>query len=301
MELTKEQEQIKLNVIKNNMVYQEELDNIDHNLTEQQIEEQIKTINKYLKEDIKDTPTFILNDDYFILILAILTANNPVLDITDLDYNAILERYNWYNEGVTFFKDKNAFKILDEYGAIVQKDSNGFYKINDVVVKKVLSDSGFYITGDKSDIKNAIYDTWEDQTQIITNDKLNKSSKERNGLNFKHFIFCEEYIKRGKIKPTCDYLGISRNTAYLWLKDDKVQNYLKERQEEIKQDTDNTFKMTYNECFNQLNEMINSTYIQNGDKIKAIDTFLKHYENIERLKKPLTSYEDYEVLKYGNK
>ena len=292
MELTKEQEQIKLNVIKNNMVYQQELDNIDHNLTEQQIEEQIKTINKYLKEDIKDTPTFILNDDYFILILAILTANNPILDITDLDYNAILERYNWYNEGVTFFKDKNAFKILDEYGAIVQKDSNGFYKINDVVVKKVLSDSGFYITGDKSDIKNAIYDTWEDQTQMITNDNLNKSSEERNGLNFKHFIFCEEYIKRGKIKPTCDYLGISRNTAYLWLKDDKVQNYLKERQEEIKQDTDNTFKMTYNECFNQLNEMINSTYIQNGDKIKAIDTFLKHYENIERLKQPLTSYED---------
>ena len=48
MELTKEQEQIKLNVIKNNMVYQEELDNIDHNLTKQQIEEQIKTINKYL-------------------------------------------------------------------------------------------------------------------------------------------------------------------------------------------------------------------------------------------------------------
>lgn len=289
MELTKEQEQIKLNVIKNNMVYQEELDHIDHNLTEQQIEEQIKTINKYLKEDIKDTPTFILNDDYFILILAILTANNPVLDITDLDYNAILERYNWYNEGVTFFKDKNAFKILDEYGAIVQKDSNGFYEINDVVVKKVLSDSGFYITGDKSDIKNAIYDTWEDQTQILTNDNLNKSSEERNGLNFKHFIFCEEYIKRGKIKPTCDYLGISRNTAYLWLKDDKVQNYLKERQEEIKQDTDNTFKMTYNECFNQLNEMINGTYIQNDDKIKAISTFLKHYENMQRLKQPVIS------------
>ena len=289
MELTKEQEQIKLNVIKNNMVYQEELDQIDHNLTEQQIEEQIKTINKYLKEDIKDTPTFILNDDYFMLILAILTANNPVLDITDLDYNAILERYNWYNEGVTFFKDKNAFKILDEYGAIVQKDNNGFYEINDVVVKKALSDSGFYITGDKSDIKNAIYDTWEDQTQMLTNDNLNKSSEERNGLNFKHFIFCEEYIKRGKIKPTCDYLGISRNTAYLWLKDDKVQNYLKERQEEIKQDTDNTFKMTYNECFNQLNEMINGTYIQNDDKIKAISTFLKHYENMQRLKQPVIS------------
>lgn len=287
MELTQEQEQIKLNVIKNNMVYQDELDHIDHNLTKEQIEEQIKTINKYLKDNIKDTPTFILNDDYFILILAILTANNPVLDITDLDYNGILERYNWYNEGVTFFEDKDAFKILDEYGAIVQKDSNGFYRINDVVVKKVLSDNGFYITGDKSDIKNAIYDTWEDQTKILTNTNLNKSSEERNGLNFKHFIFCEEYIKRGKIKPTCDYLGISRNTAYLWLKDDKVQYYLKERQEEIKQDTDNTFKMTYNECFNQLNELINGKYIQNDDKIKAISTFLKHYENMQRLKQPV--------------
>lgn len=287
MELTQEQEQIKLNVIKNNMVYQDELDHIDHNLTKEQIEEQIKTINEYLKDNIKDTPTFILNDDYFILILAILTANNPVLDITDLDYNGILERYNWYNEGVTFFEDKDAFKILDEYGAIVQKDSNGFYRINDVVVKKVLSDNGFYITGDKSDIKNAIYDTWEDQTKILTNTNLNKSSEERNGLNFKHFIFCEEYIKRGKIKPTCDYLGISRNTAYLWLKDDKVQYYLKERQEEIKQDTDNTFKMTYNECFNQLNELINGKYIQNDDKIKAISTFLKHYENMQRLKQPV--------------
>ena len=291
MELKKEQEQIKLNVIKNNMVYQDELDHIDRNVTKEDLDKQVKIINEYLKNDITDTPTYILNDDYFILILAILTANNPVFSIEDLDYNALLERYKWYNEGVKFFEDENAFNILDEYGVIVEKDDEGFYKLNDTIVNKILSENGFYITKDKEDIKNVIYDTWENQKELLTNANINKSSEERNGLNFKHFIFCEEYIKRGKIKPTCDYLGISRNTAYLWLKDDKVQRYLKERQDEIKQDTDNTFKQTYNECFNQLNNMINSTFIQNDDKIKAISTFLKHYENMQRLKQPLNTEE----------
>ena len=289
MELTKEQEQIKLNVIKNNMVYQDELDHIDRNVTKEDLDKQVKIINEYLKNDITDTPTYILNDDYFILILAILTANNPVFSIEDLDYNALLERYKWYNEGVKFFEDENAFNILDEYGVIVEKDDEGFYKLNDTIVNKILSENGFYITKDKEDIKNVIYDTWENQKELLTNANINKSSEERNGLNFKHFIFCEEYIKRGKIKPTCDYLGISRNTAYLWLKDDKVQRYLKERQDEIKQDTDNTFKQTYNECFNQLNNMINSTFIQNDDKIKAISTFLKHYENMQRLNQSPTN------------
>ena len=49
---------------------------------------------------------------------------------------------------------------------------------------------------------------------------------------------------------------------------------------------------TYQASFNQLNSMINSLYLDNGDKLKAIDIFLKHYENIERLKQPQTTYED---------
>ena len=107
-----------------------------------------------------------------------------------------------------------------------------------------------------------------------------------------HFIFCEEYLKRGKIKPTCEHLGISRNTAYTWLKDKKVQEYLTSRQDEIKEETNNTFLNTYRECFNVLNEMITDNNLYDSDKIKAIDTFLKHYTNIERIKQPSTTYED---------
>ena len=52
-----------------------------------------------------------------------------------------------------------------------------------------------------------------------------------------------------------------------------------------------TYK-TGDESFNALDNMINSSYMQNSDKIKAIDTFLKHYTNIERLKQPNTTYEE---------
>ena len=133
---------------------------------------------------------------------------------------------------------------------------------------------------------------WDNKKEILDPSKINDLSEQQHGITFKQFIFCEEYIKRGKIKPTCDFIGISRNTAYLWLDDTKVQEYLKKRQDEIKKETDDTFIQTYRASFNQLNKMINGTYTDTTDRIKAIDVFLKHYENIERLKQPQTTYED---------
>lgn len=285
---------IKIDIIKNNMVYQDELNGRKKDITEQEIEEQMKVVNDYLKNDIVDTPTYILDDDLFIMIIAILTYENPIFNLEDIDYNTLLQRYDWYKEGENFFNDPKAYDILDEYGAIIKRDDEGFYELDDTITNKVIKDSGFYITDDEAikEIKQEIFNTWENQKEILTQDSLNKYSEQRNGINFKHFIFCEEYIKRGKIKPTCEHLGISRNTAYLWLKDDNVQRYLKERQDEIKQETDNTFLNTYRACFNALDNMINSSYMQNSDKIKAIDTFLKHYTNIERLKQPNTTYEE---------
>ena len=214
--------------------------------------------------------------------------------ISPINENFLNRLIEWHDDVNNFFNSEgdNAFKILELYdGQIVKKNSEGFYTLDDTIVNKVIKDSGFYVSDEteKKDIKNAIFDTWENQKEILTNDSINEYSEKRNGINFKHFIFCEEYIKTGKVKTTCDNLGISRNTAYLWLKDEKVQEYLKDRQDEIKRETDDTFIQTYRASFNELNKMINGRYLQNTDKIKAIDVFLKHYENIERLKQPINN------------
>ena len=130
--------------------------------------------------------------------------------------------------------------------------------VNDAIANKILRDNDLNVTDkdDLEDVKDAIGLTWENKKEILDPSTINDISEKQNGINFKQFIFCEEYLKRGKIKPTCEHLGISRNTAYLWLKDDKVQEYLKNRQDEIKKETDDTFIQTYRASFNQLNKMI---------------------------------------------
>jgi hypothetical protein len=216
----------------------------------------------------------------------------------DLDaerVNDLIGRYNKINNFIYDNYDKEAYEdIISYYGDIVDKDDNGFYEVNNAIATTLLNDNNLNVTDedDLKDIKDAISLTWENKKEILDPSTINDISEQQNGIKFNQFIFCEEYLKRGKIKPTCEALGISRNTAYTWLDDIKVQEYLKKRQDEIKKETDDTFLHTYRASFNQLNKMIESTYIDTTDKIKAIAVFLKHYENIERLKQPLTTYED---------
>lgn len=299
--LSEEQKQACLDAIKehiflDNMLYEKELNDDTYTDDKTTIKKRIEPLKKHLSEVLKDRKQWLdnlLGCDYFLQLLAHVDFIDNEYNV--LDYDRLYELAKDYDKVNNFFRRNGdeAFKIYEEYG-IVETDENGYYLLNDTIVNKIVKDSGFYFNDDDGlkEFKHAIYETWENQKEIITKESINKYSEERNGIAFKYFIFCEEYIKRGKIKPTCDYLGISRNTAYLWLKNEDVQRYLKERQDEIKKETDDTFIQTYQECFSQLNKMIKGNYMQNSDKIKAIDTFLKHYENIERLKQPLTTYED---------
>lgn len=260
----------------------------------QRCEDIKEAINSYDKGDLYYTKESLTENNYILSVLA-----HCIKDTTrDLDadrLNTLIDRYNDINEFIYSNYDNELYEeIIDFYGTIVNKDDNGFYIINDAIANKIINDSDFKVTDDEviKDIKDAINLTWENKKEILDPSKINDISEKQNGINFKQFIFCEEYLKRGKIKPTCEHLGISRNTAYLWLKENKVNEYLKNRQDEIKRETDDTFIQTYRASFNQLNKMINSNYMENSDKIKAIDVFLKHYENIERLKQPSTTYED---------
>lgn len=286
------QDKIRKDTFLNNLFYSDELANYtdDKEVIEQRKKELEDTIRGFNPNELVANKETLLQHNEFMTLLA-STITNDYLDIERL--NEIIQDYDRVNN---FFNNEgdNAYNILKEYKGIVTKDRDGFYKINDTILDKVINDNGFYLsyTDDKEQLKNTLFDTWENQQELITQDKLDKYSEERNGINFKHFVFCEEYLKRGKIKPTCEHLGISRNSAYLWLKDEKVQAYLNSRKEEIKQETDNTFLDTYTSCFNELNNIINSETTERSDKIRAIDVFLKHYENLERLKQPSTMYED---------
>lgn len=285
------EEQVKEQAFLNNMFYDVEFNDYteDEEIIKERIEKLKDSIEKLDATKIIAPVDRLLSSDYFLRLLA---HNITSDDGNELNENFLNRLIEWYDDVNNFFNSEgdNAFKILELYdGQIVKKNSEGFYTLDDTIVNKVIKDSGFYVSDEteKKDIKNAIFDTWENQKEILTNDSINEYSEKRNGINFKHFIFCEEYIKTGKVKTTCDNLGISRNTAYLWLKDEKVQEYLKDRQDEIKRETDDTFIQTYRASFNELNKMINGRYLQTTDKIKAIDVFLKHYENIERLKQPI--------------
>lgn len=285
------EEQVKEQAFLNNMFYDVEFNDYtdDEEIIKERIEKLKDSIEKLDATKIIAPVDRLLSSDYFLRLLA---HNITSDDGNELNENFLNRLIEWYDDVNNFFNSEgdNAFKILELYdGQIVKKNSDGYYTLNDTIVNKVIKDSGFYVSDEteKKDIKNAIFDTWENQKEILTNDSINEYSEKRNGINFKHFIFCEEYIKTGKVKTTCDNLGISRNTAYLWLKDEKVQEYLKDRQDEIKRETDDTFIQTYRASFNELNKMINGRYLQTTDKIKAIDVFLKHYENIERLKQPI--------------
>lgn len=248
-----------------------------------------KAINSYNTQELWYTKESITNP-YILKILAhCIKDTNRDLDAERV--NDLISKYNKINDFINSNKDYD--DIIAFYGDIVNKDTNGFYKVNDTIARKILNDNDLNVSDrELDDVKEAISLTWENKREILNPSDINDISEKQNGINFKQFIFCEEYLKRGKIKPTCEHLGISRNTAYLWLDDTKVQEYLKKRQDEIKRETDNTFLQTYRESFNQLNKMINSSYLENSDKIKAIDVFLKHYENIERIKQPQTTYED---------
>lgn len=289
-------ESLKTQIYLDNMFYQEWLDDKSYTEDEVIIKERIEPLKEHIKtldinEQLKEN---ILNSDYFLNLLThvdFVNNDNPELYITSDELNDLATEYDKVNN---FFRENedNAFNVYDKYG-IVTKNSYGTYNLDDVIME-IATDNDIVLedTEQEDAFKKVISNLYDDRTQLPNNDLINKASEEQNGINLKFFIFCEEYIKRGKIKPTCDYLGISRNTAYLWLKDEKVQQYLKDRQDEIKRETDDTFIQTYRESFNELNKMIKSDYMQNADKIKAIDVFLKHYENIERLKQPNTTYED---------
>ena len=137
------------------------------------------------------------------------------------------------------------------------------------------------------EVTNAINNEVIDHSKPYSFEDVNNSTKENEGLEFKYLLFCEEYLKRGKLTDTCKYLGIGRATAYRWLELEEVKEYLKKRREELETEAKQRYSDLYNKCFNELEHTIEKGYTQ--EKLKAVDIFLKHYDNVKRLEAPTIS------------
>lgn len=278
-------EQLKLNTFIDQMFESEEIELGEYTDDEKIINKRLVELKEYIinnlefgDERLKEN---ILNCDNFFNIL----SHFDILKILD-NYTDPAERIEEfasdYDYVRKFFEDKDAFIILLLYG-LVDKDSQGNYEINDNIVTGLAKENGFNIIDDdkKEEIEQVISTIWEDKSEIITPETLDDYSKKRNGIDFKYFVFCEEYIKTGRITDVAKKLNIGRRTCYDYLQKKEVQAYLKERQDEIKEENTQLMKQRYNECFDELFKMTRESYpIMNTDRIKAIDTFLKHYENI---------------------
>lgn len=270
-----------------NMFYEDDFTDYDYTDDKETISKRVTELKEYMEsiEIDEKLKSNILDNNEFLELLShfdITELLNKYSDEAVID--RIYELAQDYDHINNFFKDKDAYTILNLYG-VVDKDDNGFYQLNDNIVNRIIQENDYYIESEdkQEEIKKLIFSNWENQKEIITPEKLDKYSEKRNGINFKYFLFCEEYIKSGKMTDVAKKLGIGRRTCYDYLQKKEVKQYLQERQEEIKEENTNLMKQRFNECFDTLYDMgvknKDNPYTADSIKIKAIDIFLKHYEN----------------------
>ena len=260
------------------MLYQEEMNNpIDEeNLPRiREIVSQDETFSKYAKEDI------------FIEALSKAFYKQP----ETITHEEIKDRITYFDEAKSFFEKPFYYEILLNYGRIISPNIYGNYSIDEDLVNDLLKEEGFSMSSyEMKEYLPIIEKMWNNKKELITNESLELYSKRKNGISFKYFLFCEEYLKRGKITSTCEALGIGRTTAHTYLKNKEVKEYLEMRKEEIRRESDTLMKQGFFECFDQLQKIITKeSYVQDHDRIKAIDTYLRHYEQTI---KPIPERED---------
>lgn len=267
----------KKKIITYNGLYQEEIDSF-YELPKERQQELIEATEKQIEELEPNERE--LAKKLGSLFLAIVYMEDLLEDpINEDNINEIYaERREWLEQAERFLQRKDSEEIYKKYG-VLDTYPNGELKIDDVILDIIYNESGFTIKEDKERFKEIIQKILKNEDKFPSEEVLKEDSIKQNGIGFKEFLFCEEYIKQGRITKVAKQLGIGRTTCYQYLKEKEVEQYLAERKKEIKQESDNLLKSGFFDCFQELHSMIaEQKYIQNSDKIRAIDTYLKHYE-----------------------
>lgn len=264
------------NIILNNCIYEDELQDYKE-LTE----EEFQTFYNEAEEKLKE-----LDESYceplFIKIIAI------ALQEDDFSEKLVMKRYIDYIQAKRFLEEEDYKEIYENYGLVIPKIENKYSLSNQdnwkngKIKETLLANEGFFSDDRETlnDVEDIINQKWKDKSKMITSEALNKYTKEDEGISFKQFLFCEEYLKTGKVKKTCEVLGIGRTTAHNYLNEKEVQEYLQKRKEEMQKENEEIRRQAFNECFEILQEMFRNNIVEDVNKIRAIDVYLKHYENI---------------------
>ena len=95
-------------------------------------------------------------------------------------------------------------------------------------------------------------------------------------LTDKQIQFIDTYISSKNMTETCKKLDISRNTAYNYLKDDKVKAELDKRRSELISDTTLYLKESLKECSKMLMDIVKSPNTSPQVKINAINSIFNN-------------------------
>ena len=226
---------------------------------EQETPEEIETEKEYSEEQIQEAMKTISEDT-----ILQLCENRGIGEPTEEDIQDI--------------------KRMIAIANLKNGESEQWYSLTEDDIFNLLANEGFYIDSDNYKLKRSIqkimFQLWENQHRPLTNESLNNYSIKREGLPFKKYLFCEEYMKSGNITKTCESLCIGRTTGQRYLNDEEVKKYIQERREQMKFENETRMKEGFHKCFNKLLEITEESGHQDSDRIKAIDTFLKHYSNV---------------------
>lgn len=240
-----------------------------------------KSIDSFQSDDAKDKASKMGLLPIAVIFMEQLSEHGSVAESDVLElYNA---RKDWFDTGCMFFEKNDHTKVLDEYGCIPELNRNGEFLLTADVVAHLLEKLGFKSNKPSAHIKAEIDDLWDDRQTMLFPETVQQLCKEKNGISFKEFLFCEEYIRTGRITDTAKNLGIGRTTCYEYLKKPDVCQYLEDRRREISEELNATMMNGFGDCFNELRGIVNelkNNRFQIQDKIKAIDIYLKHYERI---------------------
>jgi hypothetical protein len=161
-----------------------------------------------------------------------------------------------------------------------ESQEDEYFYFEDSDIDQITNELGFQIYSNETlhEIKEKFYSLWKDQTKDTNTKELDDQCTIDNGLPLKQFLFCEEYLKTGKIVDTCKNLGIGKTTAFEYLKKEEVKSYLNERRNTIKQETNQLLETNFQKAMEGLSNLMEaSTFKSDETRIKAIDTFLKYY------------------------
>ena len=120
-----------------------------------------------------------------------------------------------------------------------ESQEDEYFYFEDSDIDQITNELGFQVYSIETlhEIKENFYSLWKDQTKDTNTKQLDDQCTVDNGLPLKQFLFCEEYLKTGKIVDTCKNLGIGKTTAFEYLKKEEVKSYLNERKATIKEET----------------------------------------------------------------